>query len=198
MTCRRGLPGVDASGVEAEFGPVALYRGPDRRRRGRCGSASPLSAERQPGRQPEKFAYKLDWFGRLARPMRGTCSGSLRSRWRYAATITSSRRPKTPRTRPPGSATPCSSRRASAAFRALTLSRLCRTPGELGKQPPGTFTFWDYQAGRVAAGPRHPHRLCTCCRPRPPTASVGVETHRDARDMEKPSDHVPVVVEIEN
>jgi len=27
---------------------------------------------------------------------------------------------------------------------------------------------------------------------------VGVETHRDARDMDKPSDHVPVVVELED
>ena len=73
----------------------------------------------------------------------------------------------------------------------------CPRRARSASEPPGTYTFWDYQAGAWQRDQRHPHRLRTCCRRRPPTASVSVETHRDARDMEKPSDHVPVVVELE-
>ena len=57
------------------------------------------------------------------------------------------------------------------AFRALKWLGLADSH-ELGREPAGTFTFWDYQAGAW-------------------------QTHRDARDMDKPSDHVPVVVELD-
>ena len=36
----------------------------------------------------------------------------------------------------------------------------------------------------------------SCSRPRPPTASAGVTIQRDARGRDKPSDHVPVTIEL--
>ena len=66
---------------------------------------------------------------------------------------------------------------------------------ELGNEPPGTFTFWDYQAGawRRNDGIRIDHHFLS---PQAADRFIGIETHRDARDMEKPSDHVPVVIEL--
>ena len=81
-----------------------------------------------------------------------------------------------------------------AAFRALKGLGLYEA-GELGRQPPGTYTFWDYQAGAWQRdhGIRIDFHLLS---PQAADRFVGVETHRDARDMEKPSDHVPVVIEL--
>lgn len=66
---------------------------------------------------------------------------------------------------------------------------------EVGDQPPGTFTFWDYQAGAWQRnhGIRIDFALMSaqaCDR------FTAIETHRDARAMDKPSDHVPVVIEL--
>jgi exodeoxyribonuclease-3 len=81
-----------------------------------------------------------------------------------------------------------------AAFRALKGLGLYEA-GELGNQPPDTYTFWDYQAGAWQRdhGIRIDFHLLS---PQAADRFVGVETHRDARDMDKPSDHVPVVVEL--
>ena len=58
------------------------------------------------------------------------------------------------------------------------------------------FTFWDYQAGAWQRdhGIRIDFALLS---PQAADRFRGVETHRDARDMDKPSDHVPVVVELD-
>jgi exodeoxyribonuclease-3 len=60
---------------------------------------------------------------------------------------------------------------------------------------PGGYTFWDYQAGAWPRdrGIRIDHLLLS-----PPAADKlsGVTIHRDVRGREKPSDHVPVVVEL--
>lgn len=68
---------------------------------------------------------------------------------------------------------------------------------EAGGEPAGTYTFWDYQAGAWQRdhGIRIDHHLMS---PQAADRFRGIETHRDARDMEKPSDHVPVVIEIED
>ncbi|CAN5170164.1 exodeoxyribonuclease III [soil metagenome] len=81
-----------------------------------------------------------------------------------------------------------------AAFKALKWLGLSEA-GELAGQPPGTFNFWDYQAGAWQRdnGIRIDFHLLS---PQAADRFVGVETHRDARDMDKPSDHVPVVVEL--
>jgi exodeoxyribonuclease-3 len=60
---------------------------------------------------------------------------------------------------------------------------------------PGGYTFWDYQAGawRRDHGIRIDHLLLSA-----PAADrlAGVTIHRDVRGRDKPSDHVPVVVEL--
>ena len=60
----------------------------------------------------------------------------------------------------------------------------------------GVWTFWDYQAGAWQRdhGIRIDFALLS---PQAADRFRGIETHRDARDMDKPSDHVPVVVDID-
>jgi len=61
---------------------------------------------------------------------------------------------------------------------------------------PGGYTFWDYQAGAWQRnhGIRIDHALLS---PQAADALRGIEVHRDMRAHEKPSDHVPVVVELD-
>ena len=60
---------------------------------------------------------------------------------------------------------------------------------------PHRYTFWDYQAGawRRNDGIRIDHHFLS---PQATDRFIRVDTYRDARDMEKPSDHVPVVIEL--
>jgi len=61
---------------------------------------------------------------------------------------------------------------------------------------PGAYTFWDYQAGAWQRnnGIRIDHALLS-----PQAADVlsGVSIHRDVRSWDKPSDHVPLVIELD-
>ena len=61
---------------------------------------------------------------------------------------------------------------------------------------PGSYTFWDYQAGawRRNHGIRIDHLLLS---PQAADRLKGVEIHKDVRGWEKPSDHVPVSIEID-
>ena len=60
---------------------------------------------------------------------------------------------------------------------------------------PHSYTFWDYQAGAWPRnnGIRIDHALLS---PQAADRLVGVQIHRDVRGWDKPSDHVPVVVEL--
>jgi len=80
------------------------------------------------------------------------------------------------------------------AFRALKNLGLTDAYMELDGSP-GGYTFWDYQAGAWQRnhGIRIDHVLLS---PQAADRLRGVEIHRDVRDREKPSDHVPVVVEL--
>ncbi|MDP1632990.1 MAG: exodeoxyribonuclease III [Caulobacter sp.] len=59
----------------------------------------------------------------------------------------------------------------------------------------GGYTFWDYQAGAWPRnhGIRIDHALLS---PQAADRLTGFEIHRDVRGREKPSDHVPVVIEL--
>jgi exodeoxyribonuclease-3 len=61
---------------------------------------------------------------------------------------------------------------------------------------PNSYTFWDYQAGawRRNHGIRIDHILLS---PQAADRLRGVEIHKDVRSWDKPSDHVPVTVELE-
>jgi len=60
---------------------------------------------------------------------------------------------------------------------------------------PHGYTFWDYQAGAWQRnnGIRIDHALLS---PQAADRLTGVTIHRDVRGWDKPSDHVPVVVEL--
>ena len=62
-------------------------------------------------------------------------------------------------------------------------------------EPKGTYTFWDYQAGawQKNHGIRIDHAFLS---PQAADALASITTHRDMRAREKPSDHVPVTVEL--
>jgi exodeoxyribonuclease-3 len=82
-----------------------------------------------------------------------------------------------------------------AAFRSLKWLGLTDAYMEVDGAP-GGYTFWDYQAGAWQRnhGIRIDHLLLS------PQAADHLETvtiHRNARAMDKPSDHVPVVAELE-
>ena len=61
---------------------------------------------------------------------------------------------------------------------------------------PGAYTFWDYQAGAWQRnnGIRIDHAMLS---PQAADRLRGVSIHRDVRGWDKPSDHVPLVVELE-
>jgi exodeoxyribonuclease-3 len=61
---------------------------------------------------------------------------------------------------------------------------------------PGAYTFWDYQAGAWQRnnGIRIDHALLS---PQAADRLRGVSIHRDVRSWDKPSDHVPLVIELD-
>jgi exodeoxyribonuclease-3 len=61
---------------------------------------------------------------------------------------------------------------------------------------PGAYTFWDYQAGAWQRnnGIRIDHALLS---PQAADRLRGVSIHRDVRAWDKPSDHVPLVIELD-
>ena len=61
---------------------------------------------------------------------------------------------------------------------------------------PNIYTFWDYQAGawRRNHGIRIDHALLS---PQAADRLRGFEIHKDVRGWDKPSDHVPIVVDLE-
>jgi exodeoxyribonuclease-3 len=83
------------------------------------------------------------------------------------------------------------SRHAWRALKWLGLTDAHEAAGE----PKGTYTFWDYQAGAWQRnhGIRIDHHLLSA---QAADRLVGVRTWKDVRDREKPSDHVPVEIEL--
>jgi exodeoxyribonuclease-3 len=83
------------------------------------------------------------------------------------------------------------SRRAYRRLKALGLTEAIRSTTDA----PKTYTFWDYQAGawQKNNGIRIDHILLS---PEATDLLVSAEIEKSVRSWEKPSDHVPVVVEI--
>ena len=82
-----------------------------------------------------------------------------------------------------------------AAFRALKYLGLTDAYMAMDGRP-GGYTFWDYQAGAWQRnhGIRIDHVLLS---PQAADRLRALEIHREVRDREKPSDHVPVVAELD-
>jgi exodeoxyribonuclease-3 len=141
----------------------------------------------------EKFAYKLSWMARLQRHARHL----LQLEEPFALVgdynvIPEPRDAEFPKNWADDALFQPESR---AAFRAL--KNLGLTEAYLQADgAPGAYTFWDYQAGAWQRnnGIRIDHALLS---PQAADRLVGVSIHRDVRAWEKPSDHVPVVVELD-
>ncbi|MFN3354014.1 MAG: exodeoxyribonuclease III [Brevundimonas sp.] len=140
----------------------------------------------------EKFAYKLAWFERLQRHAAQLLA--LEEALLLCGDYNVIPEPKDARNPQAWTDDALFRPESRAAWRALKWQGFTDAH-EAGGEPDGTYTFWDYQAGAWQRdhGIRIDHVLMSG---QAADRFVGIETHREARDMEKPSDHVPVVVEI--
>jgi exodeoxyribonuclease-3 len=141
----------------------------------------------------EKFEYKLRWMGRLNRHARALLAFeeplALMGDYNVIPEPEDADKPESwvtdalfqPESR--------------AAYRALQYLGLTDAYMAVDGRP-GGYTFWDYQAGAWQRnhGIRIDHVLLS---PQAADRLRGVEIHREVRDREKPSDHVPVVVELD-
>jgi exodeoxyribonuclease III len=183
---RRGLPGDEADDQARYLEAVIEAPRPVRVASIYLPNGNPLGTE--------KFAYKLAWFERLRAHAAGLLaleeSLVLAGDYNVIPTPTDARNPEA------WTGDALFQPESRAAFRALRHLGLSDA-SELGRQPAGTFTFWDYQAGAWQRdhGIRIDFALLS---PQAADRFLAIETHRDARDMDKPSDHVPVVVDLED
>ena len=182
---RRGLPGDD--GDEQARYIEAVVSGPEPVR---------VASIYLPNGNPigtEKFAYKLAWLTRLNTHARELLSWEERFvlLGDYNV-IPEPRDAEFPQNWTDDALFQPESR---AAFRAL--KNLGLTEAYLQADgAPGAYTFWDYQAGAWQRnnGIRIDHALLS---PQAADRLVGVSIHRDVRSWDKPSDHVPLVVELD-
>jgi len=184
---RRGLPLLPDSGDDDHARYIeAVVSGPEPVRVG-ClylPNGNPVASE--------KFAYKLGWLARLNAHARNLLALEERFILLGDYNVIPERRDAEFPDNWTGDA--LFQPQSRAAFRAL--KNLGLTEAFLQADgAPGAYTFWDYQAGAWDRnnGIRIDHALLS-----PQAADVlgGVSIHRDVRSWEKPSDHVPVVVEL--
>ncbi|WP_122465758.1 MULTISPECIES: exodeoxyribonuclease III [Brevundimonas] len=181
---RRGLPGDDTD-EQARY-IEALIEAPRPVRVGGLylPNGNPIATE--------KFAYKLAWFERLRR--HATDLLTLEESFVLCGDYNVIPMPEDAKNPTAWTGDALFQPESRAAFRALKYLGLADAH-EIGNEPAGTYTFWDYQAGAWQRdhGIRIDFHLLS---PQAADRFQSIETHRDARDMEKPSDHVPVVIDL--
>ena len=189
---RRGLPGADASGFEAEFEQARYIEAVVE-----CPRPVRVGCLYLPNGNPvdsPKFAYKLGWMERLEAHARTLLAQeeafTLCGDYNVIPTPDDAKDPAA------WAGDALFQPESRAALRALKFLGLSDAH-DLGNEPAGTYSFWDYQAGAWQRdhGIRIDFHLLS---PQAADRFRGIETHRAARDMDKPSDHVPVVVELED
>jgi exodeoxyribonuclease-3 len=182
---RRGLPGDDAD-EQARY-VEAVVSGPTPVR---------VASIYLPNGNPigtEKFAYKLGWMARLNAHARAllpleeplVLTGDFN-------VIPEPRDAEFPNNWTGDALFQPESREAFRALKWLGLTEAyLQADGA-----PGAYTFWDYQAGAWQRnnGIRIDHALLS---PQAADKLRGVSIHRDVRSWDKPSDHVPLVVELD-
>ncbi|WP_296598280.1 exodeoxyribonuclease III [Phenylobacterium sp.] len=182
---RRGLPGDDTD-EQARY-IEAVVSGPEPVR---------VASIYLPNGNPvatEKFTYKLAWMDRLnahARDLLG-----LEERFVLAGDYNVIPEPRDAEFPANWTEDALFQPQSRAAFRAL--KNLGLTEAYLQADgAPGAYTFWDYQAGAWQRnnGIRIDHALLS---PQAADRLAGVSIHRDVRAWDKPSDHVPLVVELD-
>jgi exodeoxyribonuclease III len=141
----------------------------------------------------EKFDYKLGWMARLHRHAQGLLAleEPLALMGDYNV-IPDPRDAENPEKWLDDALFQPRSREAFRALKWLGLSdAYMQADGA-----PGAYTFWDYQAGAWQRnhGIRIDHALLS---PQAADRLRGCEIHRDVRGWEKPSDHVPLVIDLD-
>ena len=182
---RKGLPGDDADDHARYLEAVVSGPSPIRVASIYLPNGNPIGADR--------FAYKLRWMDRLAAHARELLALeeplALAGDYNVIPEPEDADDPKSwmgdalfqPETR--------------SAFRALKWLGLSDAYMEADGTP-GGYTFWDYQAGAWQRnhGIRIDHLMLS---PQAADKLASVAIHRNARARDKPSDHVPVVAELE-
>ena len=141
----------------------------------------------------EKFAYKLSWMARLQRHARNLLA--LEEPFALVGDYNVIPEPRDAEFPQNWTGDALFQTESRAAFRAL--KNLGLTEAYLQADgAPGAYTFWDYQAGAWQRnnGIRIDHALLS---PQAADRLAGVSIHRDVRAWDKPSDHVPLVVELD-
>jgi len=141
----------------------------------------------------DKFAYKLAWMARLREHAQGLLAleEPLVLTGDYNV-IPEARDAEFPKNWEDDALAQPQTRQAFRALKNLGFSdAFLEADGA-----PGAYTFWDYQAGAWDRnnGIRIDHALLS---PQAADALAGVSIHRDVRAWDKPSDHVPVVIELD-
>ncbi|MBL8771855.1 MAG: exodeoxyribonuclease III [Phenylobacterium sp.] len=182
---RKGLPGDDADEQARYIEAVVSGPQPVRVASIYLPNGNPVTTE--------KFAYKLAWMARLHAHARDLLSWEepfvLAGDYNVIPEPRDAEFPNNwlgdalfqPQTR--------------QAFRALKNLGLVEAYLQADGAP-GAYTFWDYQAGAWDRnnGIRIDHALLS---PQAADLLAGVAIHRNVRAWEKPSDHVPLVVELD-
>ncbi|MET0272285.1 MAG: exodeoxyribonuclease III [Phenylobacterium sp.] len=182
---RRGLPGDDTDEQARYIEAVVSGRQPVRVASIYLPNGNPIATE--------KFAYKLAWMERLHRHAQDllTLEEPLVLTGDFNV-IPEPRDAEFPKNWVDDALFQPESREA---FRALKWLGLTEAYLEADGAP-GAYTFWDYQAGAWQRnnGIRIDHALLS---PQAADLLRGVTIHRDVRGWEKPSDHVPLMVELD-
>ena len=174
--------------------PGALHRGGVLGRAGGAPRRLALSAQRQSDRLRQvRLQARLDGAARGARQGAARRRGDLRARRRLQRHSRAERRALPGGT---GSTTRCSSRRRAARLPRGSSTSASPTPSAPATASGGHYTFWDYQAGawQKNNGIRIDHVLLS---PQAADRLVRVQIDKRTRSWDKPSDHVPVVIELD-
>jgi exodeoxyribonuclease-3 len=182
---RRGLPGDDFDDHARYMEAVVSGPTPVRVASIYLPNGNPIGTE--------KFAYKLAWMDRLIAHARDLLA--LEEPLAMAGDYNVIPEPEDCDNPPSWVNDALFTPEARASFRALKNIGLTDAYMEVDGRP-GGYTFWDYQAGAWQRnhGIRIDHVLLS---PQATDHLHSVEIHRDTRAKEKPSDHVPVVVELD-
>jgi len=182
---RRGLPGDEADEQARYLEAVISGPSPVRVASIYLPNGNPIGTE--------KFAYKLAWMGRLNAHVRGLLA--FEEPLALVGDYNVIPEPRDADNPAAWLGDALFQPESREAFRALKWLGLTEAFLSIDGAP-GTYTFWDYQAGAWQRnnGIRIDHALLS---PQAADRLAGCVVHRDVRGWEKPSDHVPVVVELD-
>jgi exodeoxyribonuclease-3 len=183
---RRGLPG-DGEDQQARYIEAVFPRG--------SGIVRVASIYLPNGNPPgtDKFAYKLRWMDRLHAHARALMALEeptvLAGDYNVIPTALDAKNPDA------WAGDALFQPESRASFRSLVNLGFTDAIRQIHGETPGLYTFWDYQAGAWQRnnGIRIDHLLLS---PQAADLLTDARIDRDVRSQERPSDHVPVVIEL--